>query len=144
MTYYYILSIFWLTSVLSMWSCRESISRSPTGCQEALVSSAHVSRRSSWSIELCRSWRRSKARSTWLCHPPTCPFRRSQRSFTSPVCLQIARAKPRAFSSGVGSEGRQKSTLIIPQTALMVVFNYPLLQASLPFIHMNMTMEALC
>lgn len=93
----------WLTTVLSMWSCRASISRSPTGCQAALTSSAWVSRRSSWSMELCSSWRRSKAWSTWLCQPPMCPFRRSQRSLTSPVCLRIARAKPRAFSSGVRS-----------------------------------------
>lgn len=94
----------WLTAVLSMWSCRASISRSPTGCQAALASSAWVSRRSSWSMELCSSWRRSKAWSTWLCQPPVCPFRRSQRSLTSPVCLRIARAKPRAFSSGVRSD----------------------------------------
>lgn len=93
----------WLTTVLSMWSCRASMSRSPTGCQAALASSAWVSRRSSWSMELCSSWRRSKAWSTWLCQPPMCPFRRSQRSLTSPVCLRIARAKPRAFSSGVRS-----------------------------------------
>lgn len=98
----------WLTTVLSMWSCRESISRSPTGCQVALASSARVSRRSSWSMELCSSWSRSKARSTWLCQPPTCPFKRSHRSLTSPVCLRIARANPRAFSSGVRSGGRDR------------------------------------
>ena len=97
-----------LTMVFSMWSCRESISRSPTGCQVALASSAWVSRRSSWSMELCSSWSRSKARSTWLCQPPTCPFRRSHRSLTSPVCLRMARANPRAFSSGVRSGGKKK------------------------------------
>lgn len=97
----------WLTMVLTMWSCRESISRSPTGCQVALASSARVSRRSSWSMELCSSWSRSRACSTWLCQPPMCPFRRSHRSRTSPVCLRMARANPRAFSSGVRSGGRE-------------------------------------
>lgn len=97
-----------LTMVLSMWSCRESISRSPTGCQVALASSARVSRRSSWSMELCSSWRRSRARSTWVCQPPTCPFRRSHLSRTSPVCLRMARANPRAFSSGVSSNQRDR------------------------------------
>lgn len=100
-----------LTMVLSMWSCRESISRSPTGCQVSLASSAWVSLRSSWSMELCSSWSRSRARSTWLCQPPMCPFRRSHRSITSPVCLRIARAKPRAFSSGVRSGRRKRSQL---------------------------------
>lgn len=103
----------WLTTVLLMWSCKESISRSPTGCQVALASSARVSRRSRWSMELCSSWSRSNARSTWLCQPPTCPFRRSHRSLTSPVCLRMARAKPRAFSSGVRSldrEGKKEET----------------------------------
>lgn len=100
----------WLTTVFSMWSCRASISRSPTGCQVALASSAWVSRRSSWSMELCSSWRCSKAWSTWLCQPLMCPFSRSQRSLTSPVCLRIARAKPRAFSSGVRSAQHNKKS----------------------------------
>lgn len=100
----------WLTMVLSMWSCRESISRSPTGCQVALASSACVSRRSSWSMELCSSWSRSKARSTCVCQPPTCPFSRSHRSLTSPVCLRMALASSLAFSSGVRSGGREMTS----------------------------------
>lgn len=111
----------WLTTVLSMWSCRASISRSPTGCQVALASSAWVSRRSSWSMELCSSWRRSKAWSTWLCQPLMCPFRRSQRSLTSPVCLRIARAKPRAFSSGVRSSQQNKKKQVVLWLSSLVV-----------------------
>lgn len=96
-----------LTVVLLMWSCRESMSRSPTGCQQPLTSSGRLRCTSSWSIALCRSWSFSRERSTCSCQPPTCPSSLSQRSRTSAACFRIALATRWAFSSGDNSERRR-------------------------------------
>lgn len=100
-----------LTVVLSMWSCRESMRRSPTGCHPALSSSAWARRRSSWSMELWRSWSLSSALSTCSCQVPACPISLSQRSPTSAVCLRMALATCWAFSSGVSSTENHRHKL---------------------------------
>lgn len=97
-----------LTMVLSMWSCSESMSKSPTGCQRPLTSSGWLRCTSSWSMALCRSWSFSRERSTCSCQPPTCPSSLSQRSRTSAACFRIALATRWAFSSGDNSERRGK------------------------------------
>lgn len=97
-----------LTVVFSMWSCSESMSRSPTGCQRPLTSSGRLRCTSNWSMALCKSWSFSRERSTCSCQPPTCPSSLSQRSRTSAACFRIALATRWAFSSGDNSKRRGK------------------------------------
>lgn len=88
------------TLTFSKWSCRESISRSPTGCQDPLKASAWRSFRSSSSIASWRPCSLSRASSIFFCQSADCRFSLSHSALTSSACLCRSLGTLWALSSG--------------------------------------------
>ena len=99
-----------LTMVFSMWSCSESMSKSPTGFQPFRTASASFRSASSSSIAPCRSLSFSNALSTCFCQLLVTAFRLSHFPLTSDDCLRMALAIFWALSSGVNSVIKKKKT----------------------------------
>ena len=92
------------TLTFSKWSCRESISRSPTGCQDPLNTSAWRSFRSSSSIASWRPCSLSRASSIFFCQSADCRFSLSHSLLTSSACLCRSLVTFWALSSGDSSK----------------------------------------
>lgn len=88
------------TLTFSKWSCRESISRSPTGCQDPLNASAWRSFRSSSSIASWRPCSLSRASSIFFCQSAERRFSLSHSVLTSSACLRRTLVTFWALSSG--------------------------------------------
>lgn len=92
------------TLSFSKWSCRESMSRSPTGCQDPLNTSAWRSLRSSSSIASWRLCSLSRASSIFFCQSADCRFSLSHSVLTSSACLWRILVTLWALSSGDSSK----------------------------------------
>lgn len=88
------------TLTFSRWSCRESMSRSPTGCQDPLNASAWRSFRSSSSMASWRPCSLSRASSIFFCQSADCTFSLSHSVLTSSACLCRSLVALWALSSG--------------------------------------------
>lgn len=96
------------TLTFSKWSCRESISRSPTGCQDPLNASAWRSFRSSSSIASWRPCSLSSASSIFFCQSADWRFSLSHSVLTSSACLCRSLVTLWALSSGDRSKCESK------------------------------------
>lgn len=92
------------TLTFSRWSWRESMRRSPTGCQDPLSTSAWRSLRSSSSSASWSSCRLSRASSAFLCQSAECMFNLSHSVLTSSACFCRSRVTFWALSSGRSSK----------------------------------------
>lgn len=92
------------TLTFSRWSWRESMRRSPTGCQDPLITSAWRSLRSSSSVASWSSWSLSSASSIFLCQSAECRFNFSHSVLTSSACFRRSRVTFWALSSGGSSK----------------------------------------
>lgn len=92
------------TLTFSKWSWRESISRSPTGCQDPLNTSAWRSFRSTSSIASWRPCSLSRASSIFFCQSADCRFNLSHSVLTSSACLWRSFVTLWALSSGGSSK----------------------------------------
>lgn len=92
------------TLTFSRWSWRESMRRSPTGCQDPLITSAWRSLRSSSSVASWSSWSLSRASSSFLCQSAECRFNFSHSVLTSSACFRRSRVTFWALSSGGSSK----------------------------------------
>ncbi len=128
------------TFTLSMWFCKSSMSRSPTGFQEFFTVSACRSLKSSWSWASWSSISLIMASSSCCCQSTAAAPRFFHRTVTSSTSLRNMRPTFWTLSSGLTSGPHTINRIQVIASGIscighMCKISYPFVQASVPDPH---------